>query len=1027
MSLNIQNSKISKSLKSSSNNFFQPTNMATTFKVFNLNKNSKLPSYEWSKDKKTNSHKFKHLWKRQSLEILKKNYIGKGLPCGKVNNLWVLDLDFYYKESDKNPWIKDNCLFTKTFGDIDKYIKDNNIYCVKTISGGYHLYFSYDPLMKQTTCKELHIDTRSDGGYVVAPYTMVLPEMDTLPHDENGKQIPIDRKDYMYNILNHGNITECPADLKTFVLDKVINKDKKVYKKVTNNKIKVINPITEEVEEANELDIDLSVYTYTFTDYILNQVCKTLPDKYFQDYSSFLVFTTALKTIDRKDIWLEWINKRVIDKHFLPESSWNIRRVEGSICDMYDLIESHNKLFCINHILKECKLKNARSMLDYYKYKPVPENTYNAGNIINHRKLGITEQNDNIIFFEEYEDRIVVVQSDTGTGKTTEFKNYICEDPQDRRFLSIVSRISLGKEQTEVFKKAGLECMYHEEVSEMIKEEDYSWKMFEGDNIVITIDSLMKTQSWEDYSGYTIFLDEFNSLIEYLITCPLLNKNRMDIFRLFKKLLKQAERVICCDADINEISLRYLDLMEVEYEYIINEYKHNNNIPAKEIFSFNKFIKEVNNHEKWLICCDSKTQAEIISEIGDKTDYKLITSETKEHVNLDDHDRILYSPKIIYGLDSSMKRPVFCYYKEQTISPVAMVQQICRCRNIEKLYYLFERKSCCEYKYHDYEHVIQDIKEDNKWGCLELGKVEWETGERKENKNEDYVELLSKYIYRKDCYDTNKFAHFVKIIKERGFKNETQFGQTSLKGLKEASEMVKEIKESEFKKLVSDNFKKIRDFDSEVIMVYDIIEEDKYGDIIREVIPEWILMIQELLKIPWWCLDKYYKMFRKPQDLQDHFAISTFFNKTEEEIVNKLKEKNDFACNKVSMLESKLLLIHKYRKLCGLGEDLKIINVINCLPQDKIVSFTNEYKIVFDRCAIKKFPDFTELKHSQQILNKMFNNCFGGEIIDKRKSTKKGKSITYYSFNKDEYDYHNILYKYRNPDPVIEELEFIDD
>mgnify|MGYP003643724057 CR=1 FL=1 len=65
MTNNIQKSK---TLKSSSNNFFQPTNMATTFKVFNLNKNSKLPSYEWSKDKKTNSHKFKHLWKRQSLE-----------------------------------------------------------------------------------------------------------------------------------------------------------------------------------------------------------------------------------------------------------------------------------------------------------------------------------------------------------------------------------------------------------------------------------------------------------------------------------------------------------------------------------------------------------------------------------------------------------------------------------------------------------------------------------------------------------------------------------------------------------------------------------------------------------------------------------------------------------------------------------------------------------------------------------------------------------------------------------------------
>ena len=105
----------------------------------------------------------------------------------------------------------------------------------------------------------------------------------------------------------------------------------------------------------------------------------------------------------------------------------------------------------------------------------------------------------------------------------------------------------------------------------------------------------------------------------------------------------------------------------------------------------------------------------------------------------------------------------------------------------------------------------------------------------------------------------------------------------------------------------------------------------------------------------------------------------------------------------------------------------KIINVENCLPQNKIVSFTNEYKIVFDRCAIKKFPDFTQLKHSQQILNKMFNNCFGGGLIDKRKSTKKGKSITYYSFQEESYNHHMKIYKYRNPDPIVEEFAFIDD
>ena len=997
-----QNSKI---LKSSSTKKSIPVNMETKLITFSLRYNSKLPGDEWKKDETKTYFINKHKWLRQTLQSLENKKQCKGIPCGKVNKIWVLDLDFYYKKTDKNPWIIENCEFTKTFGDINEYIKDNNIYCVKTISGGLHLYFSYDPEMTQTTCKELHIDTRSDGGYVVAPFSKI---------DSN-----------LYTILNMGEIKPVPETLKSFVKEKVINKDKKVYKKITNKKIKIINPITQEEEEVDELEVDLSVYAFSFTDYIIDNICKSLPLKFFNDREYWVKFTTAMKTLDRQDKWLEWTEKRsYVNEEFEEYKPYD--KDNGLwLITQWDYVGQHNKLFMVNHILNECKLKNARSMLDYYKYKPVPENTFEANEYIEHSKLGITPAGDNIIFFEEYDNRCIVVQSDTGTGKTTEFKNYILEDTEDRKFLSIVSRISLGKEQNEVFKKAGIDCMYHEEVSEICKEENLSWKCFEGENIVITIDSLMKTQNWEDYTGYTLFLDEFNSLIEYLITCPLLNKNRMSIYHLFSRLLRQCDRIICCDADINEISLQYLKLMDIDFYYMINEYKHNNNIPAKEIFSFNKFIKEVNKYDKWLVCCDSKTQAEIIAYIGDKQDYKLITSETTEHVNLDDHDRILYSPKIIYGLDSCMERPVFCYYKEQTISPVAMVQQICRCRNITKLYYLFSKKSWSVYNYHDYEQVYQEICDTNKYGNTEHGRIDNMTGLRMERKNENYVELLSKYIYRKDCYDTNKFAHFCKIIKDRGFKIETAFGQTSIKGLKEAAEVVKEIKLEDFIKCI-DTYKDTIDTDNHK---YDIIKEEDCLEVIEKSYPQWIILINELLKIDWDRFLDYKDLFMKSVfTLPDHFAICMFFNKTEDYIIYKLKEeKKDFECNKTTMIESKLLFIHKYRRLCGLT-DILDINVKCSIPEDYINNFKKEYCLVFDRCAVKKFPDFKDIKHTQQFLVKMYNNCFGADIVKKRKSTKKGKSITYYNLNEEILDYHNEVLEYRQPKPEPEvELDFIED
>lgn len=978
--------------------------MDSKFITFSLRYNMKEPSDEWSKDKEKVYFINKHKWLKQKLGNLKSTQRGRGIPTGKINKIWVLDLDFYIKEKDKIKYDPDNCLFTKTFGNINEYIKDNNIYCVKTISGGLHLYFSYDPEMKQTTCKELHIDTRNDGGYVVAPYTKI--------------------NNYSYTIFNQGVIAECPPDLKSFVLKKVINKDKKVYKKITNNKVKVINPITEEVEEVDELDCDLSVYAFSFPDYTINRICKELPDKFFNDREYWVKFTTAMKTLDRQDIWLKWTDTRsYVNEEFEQYIPYD--KDDGLwLITQWDYVGQHNKLFMVNHILNECNIKNARSMLDYYKYKSVPENSYNADEYINHTKLGITEEGYNITFFDEYENYCLVVQSDTGTGKTTEFKKYILQDKEDRKFLSIVSRISLGKEQVSVFKKSGIECMYHEEAKEIMEEHGLtSWKHFEGDNVVITIDSLMKTDCWEDYSGYILFLDEFNSLVEYLICCPLLNKTRIPIFILLKKILKQCDRIICTDADINEICLRYLNLMGIGFYYMINEYKHNNNIPAKEIFSYIKFIKEVNSHEKWIICCDSKSQAEVIAYIGDKQDYKLITSETTEHVNLDDHDRVLYSPKIIYGLDSCMVRPVFCYMKEHTISPVSMVQQLCRCRNITKLYYLFSHKHWSIYKYHDYEQVYQEIVDSNSYGNMEHGRIDF-NGERINDKNTEYVELLSKYIYRKDCYDTNKFAHFIRIIKEKGFKIETTFGQTSISGLSDDTKQIKKIKECELKEMICNYLNTINTDNHK----YDIIENKVYKECIQKAFPEWLLLIQEILKIDWNKLMKYKELFLVSQiKLPDHFAISLYFNKSVEEIENNLKyEKKDYECNKTTMMESKLLFIHKYRKICGLCEnDYEDIQIRKPLPVDFIEKFKKEYKIVFDRCAVKKYPDFTEIKHAQQYLVKMYNNCFGIELIKKRKSTKKGKSITYYTFNKEVMDYHNEIYKYRHPDPIEEELGFL--
>lgn len=75
-----------------------------------------------------------------------------GIVTGLISGITVVDID------TKGDTVVDWQIFPKT-------------YTVKTPSGGYHLYYQYDPEIKQTanTYPQFpHVDIRNDGGYVVA-------------------------------------------------------------------------------------------------------------------------------------------------------------------------------------------------------------------------------------------------------------------------------------------------------------------------------------------------------------------------------------------------------------------------------------------------------------------------------------------------------------------------------------------------------------------------------------------------------------------------------------------------------------------------------------------------------------------------------------------------------------------------------------------------------------------------------------------------------------------------------------------
>jgi hypothetical protein len=708
-----------------------------------------------------------------------------------------------------------------------------------------------------------------------------------------------------YNIINDSEISEIPQKLKDFLLTYITPKKtiKKTNKKNNNN---IITTTLKTLLSKEQL----------------NNIVQKLDKKYWNGYINFLKFTSFCKSLDIKTIW-DLENK----KHNKYDYNNNIKIWNN--CKTSDGI--------IINILKEYD----EQLLNYHFYRPILTNEIKTNKTIDKNKLGYD------YFGSKYN---YIVKSDTGTGKTTSFKHYV----KGKKFISIVSRISLADEQYNIFSEFGINCKNYKIQNEFNN----------NDNIIITIDSVLKLHKI-DFSNYIIFLDEYNSLINYLITSTTLKNKRTTIYNMFIKILSKCKQFIGTDADISDNSLIFLDYINKKYKYVDNIYKHNNNVKAFEIFDISKFINELKTQNKYLVCCDSKKNAELLyKEINDKN-IKLITSETDEYINFDKHDKIIYSPKIIYGIDSSMKRNVYCFYKEHTISPSAMVQQVARCRNIQNLKFLFIKKKL-NYNDMTLEECKERIINEDKYGTIEFEL------NCTEEVNKQYIELLSRFEYDNICYDTNKYAHFIKLLKQRGFVIQTINKKTNKDTFNDLLKDMKKMKEEEF-----------------------------------NINNKQVLKINEMLKLPESEIENYKKYFLDPELLKKHFNFCKFLKREQEDLEYELNEKSEFINKKV--LSKNMKIIYMQKLLKELDTDLN--NVLSVkkfnINTDKRKDLFNEYNIIFRNRSKRDFNNDIDI---QYYIRKIIKDLFSSNVINTI-SIMKGKK---YIINKDFINETNKLFNFRN-------------
>ena len=873
-------------------------------------------------------------WKTPS-NLSKGKFRRSGIPCGSTNGIVVVDVDDYAMKDD-NPFLQ-------------KYGKDYdtkfNTFIVKTTSGGKHIYFQYDAewcdeLKKTSHNNPLGIDFLSDDGYIVSPNSDCYTKAE--------RHLPVyKRTTRKYKVIKNNPISKMPDDLKEFIIREVVLKDTKVKKQ------KIKKERHKQVKENSPTPY----YTYNITKEAAEVIADNIDAKLYQSYQPWSLIGSAFKEMGYKDIFLKY--------SILKAPFYKGHEVENE--KRYNEFTNFNN---ITYLIKQYFQGDEEQTTDFlntHKRKDIYKNpnTYKPDEIINVEKLGFGME---LEFGKDY-----IIKSDTGTGKTTITKQFLRTIDPKYRFISITARISLATEQYRVFRQADLSCKYYEDVKE-----DY-FNLTDTDSLCICVNSINMIGR-QDFTNTIVFLDEYNSLIEDVFQSPTM-KNRIDILNTLLQMILTCRMVIAVDADIQDHTLDILRFCKRTPYYIKNEYLHNKGNTAKEWDSIDEMMEHMKTSNAWLLCSDSKTTAKTIFQklaIGDEMP---LTKEEKRKVRglefykdekgimvcitaesfltsrfaIDDFDRVIFSPKIIYGLDGTIERDVYCIYEEQTISPRAMNQQVNRCRNIKSLNYVFLKNLFINEQHVEMADVYEMIEKTDEYTLFE--------NYASENVLKLYKKIASIIQYNNDAFNTNKKAHFVERLKNAGWNVEISNTPRKQKDNQTFKEDKKIMKENEY-----ENF-------------------DEFYEKHKKHIDK----TNEYFSIPTDQISDYKHLFLGSQKTRDeNLNLGRFVFKSHTELINELKEQKEFNDKKFKNQKYKVAFLQQFMIECGAKNKFDFTIGNNN-------QFTEKEWIKVSEATRKKYilmfkPTEKMMKSKHNPIIKMMSDLFGISVCNDWSMKKDGKN-----------------------------------
>jgi hypothetical protein len=579
-----------------------------------------------SKDSKKALVKWKDITITPDLSLFKDYRIAN--ITGNINNIIVIDVDKPKIGKDE----KDG------FKHFKKLMKNNKkTLTYKTKSGGMHYYFEYDEDIntKNIGVNGFSIDVLTNNNYAIV--------YDKL-YDEPIQTMPDNVKEFIMSWRTRNNKTTKDTQIKKNV---IINKDIK-YKFDNDKLVKLLN---------------------------------LLPSKYYNDYKCWFTITSALKSANLKDIWVEFSKK---------SSSYDCNNNNN----MWDGVDPKIDLTYMTLLAQK---ENIKTSLKIHKYcDKLNIFTAKPNEIVNDKYINL-----NKFDFDEHPN--LLIKSATGTGKTTATSKLVdrIRHGHDYKVLSIVSRVSLAYQHQKNFENM--------QNYKDLKQNEYS----NCKDLVIQLDSIIHLNP-QKLKNTIVYLDEVNSMFEYMLNSSTLKSRRLHVFNMLCMIIANASYVIGVDADLSDIVLKFFKFFDIDVHIIHNKYKNANGkvtdykCPNKLISNMKANLKK---GEKFICCFDSLTfQDEVIIELkrycesnnlNCKDDFLIYSSKDGEDNDLTDVTAtwkgkyVFYTPKIVYGIDfvPDEYMNVYAFFKCTSVSPLAFSQMVSRCRKIKHLKYNIQERN----------------------------------------------------------------------------------------------------------------------------------------------------------------------------------------------------------------------------------------------------------------------------------------------------------------------------------------------